>query len=205
MPELIDDADFNTKLNEIERNTTHTARFLEKGVDDFQLNGYVIPFGYRLVKARTEHQYRLITISDQPVTAYAVKLEFYDHIVLGFNTCTQVMVWRSIRPEHRRAVLDLPATFFAYLVDHFTIVVSDSQHTELGRRFWETRIIESLSLPSMHVYVSDGTEGGRDGVIPFSEVKSDHDFYEIWSEFCWGKIQDVHSLRLFVISKVKLS
>jgi len=205
MPELINDNDFNTKLNEIQRNTMHTAQFLEKGVDDFQLNGYVIPFGYRFVKSRTEHQYRLITISDQPVTAYAIKLEFYDHIVLGFNTCTQVMVWRSIRPEHRRAILDLPAIFFSYLVDHFTIVVSDSQHTELGRRFWETRIIESLPLPSIHVYVSERTEDGRDAIITFSEVKSDHDFYEIWREFCWGKIQDVHSLRLFVISKVKLS
>jgi len=205
MPELIDDADFNTKLNEIERNTTHTARFLEKGVEDFQLKGYSIPFGYRLVKAKTDNQYRLITDSSQPVTAYAVKLVFYEHIVIGFQACTQVMVWRSIRPEHRRAVLDLPALFFAHLVDLYTIVISDSQHTELGRRFWETRIIESLSLPSMHVYVSDGTEGDRDGLIPLSEVKSDHDFYKVWSEFCWGKIRDVHSLRLFVISKAKLT
>jgi len=204
MPELIDDADFNGKLNEIDRNTSHTADFITKGIEGFHLSGFVVPYGYRLVKAKTDHHYRLITDSPLPVTAYAVKLVHHDHIVHGHKSCTQVMVWRSVRPEHRRAIADLPSLFFAHLVEHYNIVISDSQHTESGRRFWETRIIEALSSPELRVYVSDGTQGDRDGLIPLSEIYSDNDFYEIWSEFCWGRVRDVHSHRLFVISKLEL-
>ena len=205
MPELIDDADFTTKLNEMGRNRDHTARFLEKGVQTFTLAGFDVPFGYRLVKSKTEDQYRLITESDSPVTAYAVKLAFYDHIVPGSETCTQVMVWRSNRPEHQRAVSGLAALFFQYLVSHYSVVVSDSQQTHSGRRFWELRIMEALSREDMHVYVSDGTQGDRDGVIPLSEIHSDREFYEVWNEFSWGRERDIHSLRLLVISRHKLN
>ncbi|PPC63860.1 hypothetical protein C1Y41_04235 [Pantoea sp. ICBG 1758] len=204
MPELIDDADFNFKLNEIERNVIHTAAFLEKGVVDFKLQNFTVASGYRFVKSKTENQYRLITTSAKPMTAYAVKLVFSDHIVTDYRTCTQVMIWRSTRPDLQDAIGRLPGTFFSYLVENYNIVVSDSQQTEAGRRFWEYRIIESLLSEDRHVYVSDGTQGDRDGIIPLTEVNTDHDFYEVWSEFCWGKIRDVHSLRLFVISKVKL-
>lgn len=204
MPELIDDADFNIKLNEMGRNTDHTARFLERGVQSFTLNGFNVPFGYRLVKSKTEDQYRLITDFDSPVTAYAVKLAFYDHILPGNQTCKQVMVWRSNRPEHQLAVTGLASLFFHHLVSRFTIVVSDSQQTLSGRRFWELRIMEALSREELHVYVSDGTQGDRDGIIPMNEVLSDSDFYDVWSEFCWGREPDVHSLRLLAISRTPL-
>jgi len=196
MPELIEDADFNVKLNEIGRNVDHTSKFLEKGVEDITLTGYTVPFGYRLVKAKTENQYRLITDNAHPVTAYAVKLNFYDHIVMNHKTCTQVMVWRTIRAEHRHAIRDLAILFFEHLIQQYTVVVSDSQQTELGRRFWESRIMESLSAEDRHVYVSDGTEGNRDGIIPLFEVTTDSEFYSVWREFCWGKEKDVHSHRL---------
>lgn len=201
MPRLIPDTSFNTKLSGIANNLEHTRLFLEKGAVDFALPGFTTPYGYRLVKSSSgNEQYRLITDSSEPETAYAVKLEFMRHIVPGKKTCTQIMVWRTSQPQHRNAIRGLAAEFFQHFLSLYQIVVSDSEQTADGRRFWEDMIAWAMGTPGYHVYVSDGTEEDR----PLTRMNGWDDFYPVWSNFCYGHDPDCHSHRLLVISNDQL-
>jgi len=204
IPEEISDADFSPKLNITEKNMIITADFISKGVEDFHLPGYEIQHGYRLVKAKSHDHFRLITTDLEPETAYAVRLVHSNFIIPNRTNCTQVMIWRSLRPEHKGAVQGIAALFFNFFLNSYSIVVSDTEQTQQGRRFWEYRIIEALTNPELHVYVSDGTQGDKDGLRPLYPVFTDEAFFDTWSDFCWGTDKNAHSLRQFVISKEKI-
>lgn len=200
MPYLIPEADFDRKLNMTENNVTHTGAFISKGVVDFALPGFVLPYGYRLLKSRTEDHYRMVTDSETPEAVYAVRLIFREDIVADRKTCTQIMVWRTSNARHKRAVRELPELFFKYFLQSYSIVVSDEEQTPDGRRFWEGMISWAIETPDYHVYVSDGSEIDR----PLTFMTSWDDFYGVWSDFCWGSDKDTHTHRLLVISKDQL-
>ncbi|MBE5213274.1 hypothetical protein IG611_01565 [Pectobacterium sp. A535-S3-A17] len=200
MPLNIPDAGFNAKLSVTEKNVEHTTAFLQKGVVDFSLPGYTTPHGYRLLRSRSDEHYRLVTNADVPETVYAVRLEFMDCIVPARKTCTQIMVWRTVQPQYRTAVNGLPQLFFQYFLENYSIVVSDSEQTADGRRFWEGMIAWAIQTNGYHVYVSDGTKEDR----PLTFMTSWDDFYTTWADFCWGDDRDCHLHRLLVISKEKL-
>ncbi|MBA5202188.1 hypothetical protein H2Y57_00530 [Pectobacterium aroidearum] len=200
MPLNIHDAGFNAKLNVTEKNVEHTTDFLQKGVGDFSLPGYTTPHGYRLLKSRSDEHYRLVTDTEIPETVYAVRLEFMDCIIPDRKSCTQIMVWRTVQPQYRSAVNGLPQRFFQYFLENYSIVISDSEQTADGRRFWEGMIAWAIQTSGYHVYVSDGTEEDR----PLTFMTSWDDFYTTWADFCWGDDRDCHLHRLLVISKEKL-
>ncbi|WP_272661391.1 hypothetical protein [Providencia sp. PROV089] len=201
MPYVIPDtdADFNTKLKAPEKNIDFTKIFLESGVVDFSLPGFVTPHGYKFVKSINKDQYRLIAVGDKPETVYLVELRFRNDIVYGKKTCTQIKVWRTISARHNTAVKDLPRTFFTDLLTKHSIVVSDEEQTGDGKRFWETMIDWALDS-NYHVYVSDGTQEDR----PLTAIKDMNEFYSKWDAFCWGNDRDVHAHRLAVISEKAL-
>ncbi|MEA9389383.1 hypothetical protein SJI19_02245 [Acerihabitans sp. TG2] len=197
MPYNIPEADFDRKLSVIKKNIEHTGAFVEKGVVDFVLPVYTVPYGYRLVKSIPDDHYRLITDSPVPETVYAVRLVFRDDIIATRRTCTQIMVWRTIHAQHEHAVYGLPQIFFQHFLENYSIVVSDEQQTREGRRFWEKMISWAISTPGYQVYVSDGTQQDR----PLTFMTSWDDFYSTWANFCWGDDKDCHTHRLLVISK----
>lgn len=200
MPYNIPDAGFNAKLNVTDNNIEHTTAFIEKGASDFVLSGFTTPFGYRLLKSLKSDHYRLVTDEESPITVYAVKLEFMDNIVPSRRSCTQIMVWRTVQPQHKAATNGLPQIFFQHFLENYSIVVSDSEQTGDGRRFWEGIIAWAIMAPGYHVYVSDGTQEDR----PLSFMTSWDDFYGTWADFCWGDDKDCHTHRLLVISKDQL-
>nr|WP_228029633.1 hypothetical protein [Pectobacterium carotovorum]AKG47496.1 hypothetical protein pA_00056 [Pectobacterium carotovorum] len=197
MPYVIPDtdADFNTKLKAPEKNIDYTRLFLQSGVEDFVLPGFVTPHGYRFVKSKTDDQYRLIAMGENPETVYLVQLRFRNDIVYGKTTCTQIKVWRTISAKHNEVVHNLPRTFFTNLLKKHSIVVSDEEQTGDGKRFWETMIDWAMSS-GFYVYVSDGTEEDR----PLSKITDMGEFYDKWDDFCWGNDREVHTHRLAVIS-----
>ncbi|WP_275556625.1 hypothetical protein [Mixta sp. Marseille-Q2659] len=200
MPLLIPAAGFDAKLNMSERNVEHTEAFMRAGVRDFALPGFVTPHGYRLLQCLKGDQYRLVTDNEYSETVYAVKLAFLEHIVPTKKICTQIMVWKTVQPQHDAAVSGLPQEFFRHFLSRYSIVVSDSEQTSDGRRFWERMIAWAIQADGYHVYVSDGTEEDR----PLTFMTSWDDFYGTWASFCWGKDRDCHSHRLFVISTESL-
>lgn len=199
MPRLIPEADFNIKLKMPSKNIDDTRQFLAEGIEDVVLDGYVVQYGYRLVKSLKKNQYRLIAVRNESETIYLVELIFRNDIVFNKASCTQIKVWRTISLEHNAAVKDLAKLFFANLLQKYTIVVSDEEHTSDGKRFWETMIDWSFKT-GYSVYASDGSEINR----PLTPIQDMNDFYDRWDNFCWGNLSDVHRHRLVVISREAL-
>ncbi|WP_340616922.1 hypothetical protein [Xenorhabdus entomophaga] len=196
MPYLIPDAEFNRKLHTSERNREHTKTFLENGAKDFTFPGFIAPYGYRFVKSLKQDQFRMITTGDNPETVYAVMLTFRKDIIIDKETCTQIMVWRTFSAEHQDAASGFPRQFFKYLLENYSIIVTDEEQTGDGKRFWQVMIAWSIST-KYHVYVSDGTEIDR----PLTQISSMDELIGKWEAFCWGHDAEVHRHRLIVISK----
>lgn len=202
MPYLIPAAGFDDKFSDTitRRNDEDTRYFMDAGVSDFTLPGLSVPPGYRLVRAVKGHQYRLIALSGRAETVYAVKLVLLKNVVAFRESCTQIMVWRTVLPQHDEAVAGLARRFFRYFLSRYAIVVSDSEHTGDGKRFWEVMIAWALAEPDYHVYLSDGSEEGR----PLKSISSWGEFHAFWAGYAWGSNRDLHPHRLFVISSEQL-
>ncbi len=179
MPLLIPAAGFDAKLSMTEKNIEHTEAFMASGVKEFSLPGFVTPHGYRLLVSVNGEHYRLVTDAAIPETVYAVKLAFLEHIVPTRKTCTQILVWRTVQPQHDSAVHGLPQEFFRHFLTQYSIVVSDSEQTNEGRRFWERMIAWAIQAEGHYVYVSNGSEEDR----PLTFMTNWDDFYGTWADF----------------------
>lgn len=197
-PLMIDSADFSHKLGLVSRNVEHTEAFLARGTTDFHLPGFVLPVGYRLLKSLYSDEYRIVTTDEgKPYTAYAVKLEFHNEITFLHGAATQVMVWRTPRTLHQSVVSGFPQLFFQWLLSEYNVVVSDSEQTGDGQRFW-LRMIDWAFTMNYQISVADGTVGEEWHLTP---VNSYAELEERWITFAWGYDRDVHPHRRLVISK----
>lgn len=197
-PLMIDNADFSHKLGLVSRNVEHTEAFLARGTADFQLPGFVLPAGYRLLKSLYADEYRIVTTDEgKPYTAYAVKLHFHQEITFPQGAATQVMVWRTTRTVHQPVVSGFPQFFFQWLLSEYDIVVSDSEQTGDGQRFW-LRMIDWAFTLNYQISVADGTVDEEWQLTP---VNSYAELEERWITFAWGYDRDVHPHRRLVISK----
>lgn len=197
-PLMIDSADFSQKLGLISRNVEHTEAFLARGTVDFQLPGFILPVGYQLLKSRVSDEYRLVTTEEgKPYTAYAVKLKFHKEITFPHSAATQVMVWRTPRAVHQRVISGFPQLFFQWVLSEYDIVVSDSEQTGDGQRFW-LRMIDWAFSMNYQISVADGTVGEEWELTP---VKSYAELEERWIAFAWGHDSHVHPHRRLVIGK----
>lgn len=200
-PLLIESADFSHKLRSITSNIEATERFLARGVSDYHLNGAPLPAGYRLVKSLCEDQYRIVTTHEgQPLTIYAVKLVHHNEITYPHPATTQVMVWRTRDRRHRPVYSDFPHRFFMHILDTSNIVVSDSEQTGDGQRFWEDMLSWAF-YEGYSLYVADGTEGEDWPKTQITDLKM---MDEKWFDYVWGGDRDVHPHRRLIISKKPL-
>lgn len=196
MPRQISGAEFNYKLRSTENNQSHTESFIRDGIVDFDLPGYVIPKGYRLVKSLKKEQYRLLAMEGIPETVYLLELRFRTDIVFGETTCTQIKVWRTMAVEHKSIIREMPSIFFAYLLNTHCIMVTDEEHTRDGQRFWETTIVWAF-YNNFYIYASDGTLEDR----PLTQIHTEAEFFDQWINQLWGRDIDVYTHKLIVISK----
>ncbi|SQC91950.1 Uncharacterised protein [Cedecea neteri] len=158
-PLKIDSADFSKNLGMYSRNSEHTEQFLASGIEDYHIDGYVPPANYSLVKSLFEDQYRIVTTDEgKPYTAYAVKLVHHREITYPHSAVTQVMVWRTPSSRHYSAIQGFAKLFFRHLLDITNIVVSDSEQTGDGQRFW-LDMLDWAYNSGYSLYVADGTEG----------------------------------------------
>lgn len=193
-PQLIGGTSFAVKLDHPEHNREHTALFLTHGTKPFGLSGYVVPHGYQLRQSMDERQIRLVADDE---TVYYVKLKEGQHIVPGMTHITQVAVWRNGDDHHEIVVTNFARRVFAWLLENYSIVISDSEQTGDGASFWMRRIRQAISHPERHVYAWDGTSEDAEPV----EITTITDFLEHWKPQFWGFDPDVHQHRLFIITK----
>ncbi|MBE0506749.1 MAG: hypothetical protein IBX50_08515 [Marinospirillum sp.] len=98
--------------------------------------------GYRLVRVDEsegdEQHFSIALLCDTASeVVYLVKCNIWTDVVLKGRPLTQVLVWRTGLVKHRRVTSGFAEDIFRnYLLDHYSIIASDSCQTREGRDFW---------------------------------------------------------------------
>lgn len=112
-----------------------------------------MPEGYRFIRVDNRLSpdlFELALVSDtDKYVAYYNKVDLRDDLYLGHHRVTQVLIWRTSIPKYDNSIRGLPAVvFFDYLLQNYTVIVSDNEQTGNGMRFWQSRIYEALDSKS---------------------------------------------------------
>ncbi|ECJ2279237.1 hypothetical protein FNI37_22415 [Salmonella enterica subsp. diarizonae] len=189
-------------LNESEDNRDlYSALARGQNVD---IKGVVLSPGYRIVRVDgrlsdriSQNHFELALIND-----VSEDVAYYNRVVIqpdNFLNCrpvTQVLVWRTQKPKHRKELHDLAGVIFLnYLLEKYDVIVSDMNQTHDGMSFWQARMYDALAY-GLKVYAYDMIS------CELNEISSDDDVgrYEQW---LWGDPEH-YQQRLAIISKLKL-
>lgn len=189
-------------LNESENNLALYSAF-SKG-QSLDIKGIILSPGYRIVRVDN----RLSDIIDQVHFEIAVindvseDVAYYNRVViqpdahLNCRPVTQVLVWRTQKPKHRKELHELAGTIFLYyLLEKYDVIVSDMNQTHEGMSFWQARMYDALGF-GLNVYAYDMMSGELHEML----TEDDVGHYEAW---LWGDL-DHYQNRLAIISKNKL-
>ncbi|MCX8955926.1 hypothetical protein [Erwinia psidii] len=189
-------------LNESEDNSTLYSA-LAAGTS-VEIRGITLSPGYRLVRVDgrlsdrlSQNHFELALINDvSEDIAYYNRVVIQPDTFLNCRPVTQVLVWRTQKPKHRKELHELAGTiFFSYLLEQYDVIVSDMNQTHDGMSFWQARMYDALAY-GFKVYAYDMLS------CDLHEMRSDDDVghYEQW---LWGNPQQ-HQNRLAIISKLQL-
>ncbi|MFS7358972.1 hypothetical protein [Rahnella inusitata] len=178
---------------------------LANGVDiTSEVKGMMLAPGYRLVRVEnrmpdriSQEHFELALINDvSEDVAYYNRVVFQPDAVLRCRPVTQILVWRSLKRDHRSVLHELAGLiFFGYLLERYDVIVSDMNQTHDGMSFWQARMYDAIAF-DMYVYAYDMMSG------EIRKISSEDDVgvQETW---LWGD-PDHHETRLAIISKVEL-
>ncbi|WP_434526679.1 hypothetical protein [Photorhabdus asymbiotica] len=191
-------------LNEnLDNRTLYIA--LAKGIDiTDQINGLALAPGYRMVRVDgrlsdriSQSHFELALVNDvSKEVAYYNRVVIQPDAVLNCLPVTQVLVWRTLKREHRAVLHELAGqVFFCYLLEHYNVIVSDMNQTHDGISFWQARMYDALAY-KMYVYAYDMI------TCELRKIQSEDDigYQEVW---LWGD-PDHYQHRLAIISKNEL-
>jgi hypothetical protein len=189
-------------LNESSDNSTLYSA-LSRGVE-VDILGVTLSPGYRIVRVDnrltdrlSQNHFELALINDvSEDVAYYNRVMIQPDTFLNCRPVTQVLVWRTQKPKHRKELHDLAGTIFlSYLLEKYDVIVSDMNQTHDGMSFWQARMYDALQY-GLKVYAYDMV------TCELKEIKNDDDVgrYEQW---LWGD-PDHYQNRLAIISKLKL-
>lgn len=189
-------------LNESSDNTTLYSA-MSRG-EEVSIVGLTLSPGYRIVRVDnrlydkfSQAHFELALIND-----VSEDVAYYNRVVIqpdNFLNCrpvTQVLVWRTQKPKHRKELHDLAGTIFlGYLLEKYDVIVSDMNQTHDGMSFWQARMYDAISH-GLKVYAYDMMTCELFG------IQSDDDVgrYEQW---LWGDPEH-YQQRLAIISKHSL-
>lgn len=164
----------------------------------------LLPPGYRFVRienrlagAIPQRHFELALINDltQEVVYYN-RVIFQNDTFLNCLPVTQILIWRSPKPIHRQTLRDLPGRIFThYLLDKYSIIVTDRHQTHDGMSFWQSRLYEALAT-GHHLYAYDMITCELRAVRHEGDIGSQVDWL-------WGQ-DEKHQDRLAIISKSPL-
>nr|WP_246757874.1 hypothetical protein [Erwinia phyllosphaerae] len=147
----------------------------------------------RLAGRISQNHFELALIND-----VAEDVAYYNRVViqpdafLNGRPVTQVLVWRTQKPKHRKELHELAGIIFlSYLLKHYDVIISDMNQTHNGIAFWQARMYDALAW-GLKVYVYDMI------TCELNEMKPDSDVghYEQW---LWGDVNHYQN-RLAIIS-----
>ncbi|MEI2263789.1 hypothetical protein [Erwinia sp. CGal63] len=171
---------------------------------EIQLTGLTLSPGYRLVRVDgrlagkiTQEHFELALINDvSEDVAYYNRVVIQPDVFLNCRPVTQVLVWRTQKPKHRKELHELAGEIFlGYLLKYYDVIISDMNQTYDGIAFWQARMYDALAY-GLKVYAYDMIS------CELNEIKSDDDVghYEQW---LWGDLRH-YQHRLAIISKLPL-
>ena len=160
--------------------------------------------GYRLVridnrtpdKIKNEH-FELALVNDvTEEIAYYNRVIFQPDTFLKCRPVTQILVWRTQKPKHRKILHTLAGIIFLeYLLEKYDVIVSDQNQTHEGMSFWQARMYDALER-GLHLYAYDVIECK---LIPLTN-EYELEKGETW---LWGEPEHFQE-RLAIISKFSL-
>ncbi|PTO70265.1 hypothetical protein CWN84_25210 [Vibrio splendidus] len=201
------------KLTTPKKNREETQVFLNEKPENFAVQRFVVPYGYRLLIGSKkmhgdgEHQtICLVTDSKESETVYKVKMIVRNepNAYLSCKNCTQLIVWRSTSGKHRFVTSGFPSLVFNHLLQTHDIMITDEQQTDDGRRFWLDRIGEALYVPEQFVYYVDLNELNSDLAPKISKIDNEDELFETYVPKGWGDDESDKN-KAFVISRRDLS
>ena len=208
MPQLINE-EFASKLYHPEKNKIETQAFLAKKPQPYIVPDLPLWHGYELLATKIEShaEGKIQTIClihngvQGPITIYKLKLLMRDasNAYIQEKNCTQLLVWRTFDGGHETILAGFAKTMFNHLLKHYTIIISDEQQTEYGKRFWLYRMGESFLMTNRAVSMIDLNNLDDD----MNPVKTTiHDSWELSScvQTAWGQSVD-HREKVFMIEE----
>ncbi|WP_254698891.1 hypothetical protein [Serratia fonticola] len=208
MPQkLINAAKVNEVFAHLNENQDNSELYsaVEHGDDIVgQIKGLTLAPGYRIVRVDdrlsdkiSQQHFELALLNDvTKEVAYYNRVVIQPDTVLKCRPVSQILVWRTLKREHRAALHDLAGqVFFGYLLERYDVIVSDMNQTHDGMSFWQARMYDALAY-KCYVYAYDVMSGELRPIKDEDDVGRE----EMW---LWGDPEH-HQHRLAIISKIPL-
>ncbi|WP_421193934.1 hypothetical protein [Aeromonas jandaei] len=209
------------KLIHLRSKITKEFRFLARGSENAQLyldvmNSAPVEFGSQIgcqlppnmQLVRFERLSAAADVGEQIfelalVDHYAKMVVYYNKVivllhdpVLGAKPVTQLLVWRTPDPAYKSVISGVADRVFTdYLLEHYQIIMSDSQQTGQGQFFWERQILVALGR-QLYVYYYHLMNAKLQHI-------ADRETFEQLQDVIWGDTDD-HVQHLAIISKSPL-
>ncbi|MFA0114227.1 hypothetical protein AB4407_11210 [Vibrio sp. 10N.261.46.E11] len=202
------------KLTRPSSNKIETEAFLLAKPADFALSDFAVPAGYRLVankpaqtqEGETQIICLIYTGGEYAETVYKVKtiVRNEPNAYLPIKNCTQLVVWRQITGLHGHVLSGFARTVFNFLLRSHSIMITDEQQTEDGKRFWLDRMGESFAIADRDVYYVNLNELDNEMSPVIKRIDSSNDLMENYIPNEWGADEE-HKNRAFIISTQEIS
>ncbi|MBS9424435.1 hypothetical protein [Photorhabdus caribbeanensis] len=165
----------------------------------------IFPPSYRLIRVDNrldlddidEPYFELALLSDETKeVVYYNKVIVISDLVLNCRPVSQILVWRTRKPQHKAALSDLAAKiFFHYLIKTYDVVASNISQIIEGTSFWQARMYEALQF-GFYVYGYDVMTCELKNILVEDDISKEQ-------SWLWGNAE-YYMDRLAIISKIKL-
>ncbi|MDE9434370.1 hypothetical protein KKI95_00005 [Xenorhabdus bovienii] len=191
-------------LNESLDNHSLYAELVNGNYITDQIKGLSLAPGYRMVRVdgrfgdlMSQSHFELALVNDvSKEVVYYNRVIIQPDVVLNCRPVTQILVWRTLRREHRAVLHELAGlVFFGYLLERYNVIVSDMNQTHDGLSFWQSRMYDALAY-NMYVYAYDMVTCELRRILTEDDVGRQ----ESW---LWGNLEHYQN-RLAIISKSEL-
>lgn len=134
--------------------------------------------------------------SERQQVTYYMKYSVDTNKILG-QYVWQSLVWVD-KELHYDYLKDIPAKiFFENLLTKFKTIITDSEQTWHGRRFWEYRIVDALKK-NLNVYFFNFENKHIEKMFSFNQLYDFQKKYDIWGN------SPKHKMKRMVISNKNL-
>jgi len=132
----------------------------------------------------------------QPKVAYVMKYKLVFHRFVGKQCAQQIIVWSNTKdPNTVNLAKDI---FFNHLLANYKTVITDSNQTSDGQRFWDRRIVEALQQNLFVYYIN---------LLPTREIVPITDYKQFQQlsndKEIWGN-DPKHQARRIIITTTQL-